>query len=510
MEDQKQSHWAKIIDGSTLHISNAKSGANGYFCPGCNSVMIANKCRKRSSFYRHHPKDVEKHKKCTFSNEEYRRKLAKEILQIIKQIKVRPVYIPIPEEHGGGYAKIRKSQIISADSVLIGRFLYENENGEIDIDHTFDPAKTLLLRTDAILLDHFDNPILFVIFKSKEKITESIKSNIISLAINTVEVTIPENFNAEQIEKIFYDSKYTKWIYNDEQRTTKYNPNSERSGASNGDDVDVEGAIPEFEETYNCTAVAIKNVIRRIRKFMGSAEFQEGERTVGNEIARIGEDTERLEAEYQRRIDDARSSIDDIKGGIGDALRGEAEALGVESARARGEAEERNGGYLKSEIDQEDAAITDLESKLTSLVEEEASWGEWFQSKEKQIERIITRIQERKKRLRTASNESTPEVEQEINDTEREIKRIEKFRDWLSGEEYEFEKEERKVKATFGDSKSKLDKSQQDFENLQRRTKEADTETQRVQEAIRRINFLKPKLSKIKDDLLDRRLNRSK
>ena len=73
-------------------ISDVKSGKHGYRCLQCGGELVAKKHKDRLDHFAHDPKDVSRLGKCTYSDETYRHKIAKEILQRIKQIKVPALY----------------------------------------------------------------------------------------------------------------------------------------------------------------------------------------------------------------------------------------------------------------------------------------------------------------------------------------------------------------------------------------------------------------------------------
>lgn len=92
--NEENNVYANNVKGKVIHISEACSGRKGYFCLGCERELqaIISKIENRISYVRHDLKAVKNQKKCTYSDETYRHKLAKEILQRIKKIKVPVVY----------------------------------------------------------------------------------------------------------------------------------------------------------------------------------------------------------------------------------------------------------------------------------------------------------------------------------------------------------------------------------------------------------------------------------
>lgn len=70
--------WAKDIKGDVIHISAAKSGAQGYYCLGCDKEMQAVKKKNinHKSYFRHHVVDVDTSTiECVKASREYREKI---------------------------------------------------------------------------------------------------------------------------------------------------------------------------------------------------------------------------------------------------------------------------------------------------------------------------------------------------------------------------------------------------------------------------------------------------
>ncbi len=78
--------YASNVEDKIIHISEARSGKKGYFCLGCSREMqaVKSKIENYRSYFRHDPKGVEPNRKCTYSDETHRHKLAKDILQQIE------------------------------------------------------------------------------------------------------------------------------------------------------------------------------------------------------------------------------------------------------------------------------------------------------------------------------------------------------------------------------------------------------------------------------------------
>ena len=113
-----------------IFVKNATNGRELYSCMGCNREVIL---VKRESFwhFRHYVEKDSVVAKCTYRDETYRHKIAKDILQIHKQIKVPTLYKFPPDLHEG-YPKILKSSDkILAHSVENEVYFYETNEGEL-------------------------------------------------------------------------------------------------------------------------------------------------------------------------------------------------------------------------------------------------------------------------------------------------------------------------------------------------------------------------------------------
>jgi hypothetical protein len=109
--------YAKDGDDRGISIQDATRG-RGYYCIGCNSEMVACIGEVQTPYFRHLA-FVGAARECTWSDETYRHKVAKDILQITKSIVVPPVKIPVPKEYGGGTTTIQDSRTVQAHKVLI-------------------------------------------------------------------------------------------------------------------------------------------------------------------------------------------------------------------------------------------------------------------------------------------------------------------------------------------------------------------------------------------------------
>jgi hypothetical protein len=290
---QQQHSWAQDEKGEYVHISKASSGKNGYFCIGCKREMIAVVNFKDPSHKKYFRHDVvsEPNKKCTYSDETTRHKIAKDILQQLKEIKVPAVYVFPPVETAGKPNLIKKERIIKAYSVLIERCFYEDDNGQIKSSNKAEAKEkgiNYLIRPDVTFLNSDGVPILFIELVAKHKVTDEKKIKIKRLGIDTIQVRLPED-SQEEIERTFKVIERTKWIYNYEQESTQYIPipTADRETVSFVDEV--QGKL--LEETFSCRAAEIRNLLFAINKCLESELYRTIEYNFRQEISRIENDS---------------------------------------------------------------------------------------------------------------------------------------------------------------------------------------------------------------------------
>ncbi len=194
-KNEIQNVYALNVKGEDIHISDAHSGRQGYFCRGCLREMQAVKPAKINyvHYFRHDAKAVAGQPKCTNSDETYRHKIGKEILQRIKRLKVPDVYKYPPRGHAGLPNLLVKSQFIEAHYVQNELTFYENEFSEIcfgnDKNVSID-ERYLTVRPDLTFFNHKDEPILFIEIIATHGIKPDKLAKLKRLGIDTVQVII--------------------------------------------------------------------------------------------------------------------------------------------------------------------------------------------------------------------------------------------------------------------------------------------------------------------------------
>ena len=412
-EEKEQNVFAKKVDDGVIHISDAESGRKGYFCLGCGGIMQAKKGKIKIHHFSHEPKDVTRIGKCTYSDETYRHKLAKEILQRIKQIKVPAIYKFPPKDFAGVANRIKDSETIYASKVGIELCFYESEDGTIKYTNsgnwTEDDKKFLIIKPDVTFFDSENKPILFIEIVATHKVNDEKSSKIRKLGINTVEVTIPKD-SAAEIEDTFYKTERTKWIYNNEEAKSEYIriPIGDAEGVSPIDELQRE----LFEESFRCRASQIRNFIRTIGKCLGSESYTKTEQKLKEEIQR----TERNTNENRERL-----------GGIHDELQREIDRqFEPESDRIRKDRDRVEREYT-SQREEIERKYTDLEGrykrKKQEIINEESRIRELHDGFEPTDRAEVERIESHLEKLgigRKSLNERIREIRCEEVELEQE------------------------------------------------------------------------------------------
>ncbi|MCB9041693.1 MAG: hypothetical protein H6557_34190 [Lewinellaceae bacterium] len=462
------------------HISKVESGRKGYYCMGCDAEVEARKGDIRSHYFAHVPTDVGIERKCTFSDETYRHKLAKEILQRIKQIKVPALYKYPPVGEEGKPYKIRDSWMVKAATVRIERQIYENESGEIcsgqHIDFEKDKGKFLLIQPDAVFFDEKNKPVLLIEIVATHKISPEKLSRIRRLGIDTVQARIPKD-SPEGIEASFYKTERTQWIYNHEQETTTYVRVPEG---------DPEGVLPtdgfqrklfEAAESFECRRSQINNLIRGIGKCLESEPYRKSKASLGRELQRVKGNTERSRVwwqELQRRYEKEME----------ESFRLEEEALGrgeAELERAESRFQEYCKGletryYQKRELLGEEerrfepacqAEIERIEGDLEAL----GADGAGFEERMEEIRREEGLLEQRFRREEGKINELTRRAQAAFDDLERRRKEPSTSIGALEdGIRRAFDEARRRVESQY---RAEEESIPGEFEALRRRTVEA-------------------------------------
>lgn len=398
-KSEYQNDWAKDIKDEPIHINSANSGANGYYCLGCDKEMQAVKFKNQSyqSYFRHHAKNIDKEKtECVIASKIFRERLAAFILNRVKFIKAPPVYKYPPLKEEGLPMFLKDRETIIANSVVSELTFYEDEQG--NILHGKNPKvedRYLLVRPDVTFFDAKNNPILFIEFVITHRLTEEKKVKLSRLGINTVQVIIPK-VPEEEIEKALKSSRKFKWIYNELEANTEYIsvPEGNSEGVPSIDEIQRK----LFEESYSCRAAKINNLVRNINKCIRSESYRRTERLFESELSRIAKNRKRAE-----------------------------QRLGELEEQYREEALSRNRG-IHNEIKEEYA---DLEKRYNNKNLELQQVTEEYYSDQRVRESIQHQISREETFIRNIKKE-TEKFGQKVENDERRIG--EEIRNELSGE----------------------------------------------------------------------------
>lgn len=430
MDNQEliQNVYAKNVEQNIIHISDAKSGRQGYFCLGCDRPMQAVKQSKinRISYFRHDHNASAGEAKCTYKDETYRHKIAKEYLINFKKVKVPSLYKYPPKGSEGIANLIFKEKYIEASFVMPELSFYEDENGEIHFEKNLPRSENnfLLLKPDITFFDANAKPILLIELIATHKLTEEKKLSLKRLGIDTIQITIPKD-SPESIEQVFEKTNRTKWIYNYEQENTDYIPISipDSEGVSSID----ENQRKLFEESFKCRVSQIGNLIRSINRCLASEQFGTIAGDFESEISRVTrnteterDDLEKVRREYPTRIEELR---DRIRTKIN--TRYQVDIDRIHSERARLDAEEQQlQEFIVKEEEEFTAGIEEHRNRVKESISGES--GNDRKERERRYTDLEKRYLARRTELigqRTRIQDSKGELRDEISKIERDYKR---------------------------------------------------------------------------------------
>ncbi|GGZ88246.1 hypothetical protein [Algibacter mikhailovii] len=290
-EAEANNDWAQDKAKNHLYIDDAISGRKGYYCIGCDKEMeavIKKKNPNHRSYFRHVPVVKSNGEApCTFSNQEYRETLAKDILQRIKEIKV-PSVIKYPLNESDGPPKLlKRAEYINATKVSSNVIFYEDVDGSIKYgNYQKLDCNEPLLKPDVTFFNEIGFPVLLIEFVTKHKLDKEKNIILRKLQFDTVSIIIPK-VSPQGIEDNFSSTKRIKWQYNGLEAKTTYRhiPSGSYRGVSEVDEL--QRRI--YRESYNCRKARINNVIRRIGKCVQSEQFGKSEEYLNSEVTGLEE-----------------------------------------------------------------------------------------------------------------------------------------------------------------------------------------------------------------------------
>ena len=390
--------YAKNLEGVEIHISEAESGANGYYCLGCDQELqaVMQTKQNRISYFRHAPTDVMFERKCTYSNETHRHQLAKRILLQNKFIKVPPVYKFPPNKGEGLTYVLQESQIVEAHTVKVETTFYEDSDGNIkwgpnaEVDDKF-----LLVKPDIAFLNAQGEPILFIELVATHALDAEKSAKLKRLGINTIQVKLPRD-SPESIERSLRTTEHSKWIYNHVESNTEYIQISEAGGETISSIDDIQRKL--FEESFKCRQAQVRNLIRTITKCLESQQYRDIERSFGLEISRVEANTK----DTGSRLDDIR---EEHRERASKGFEAQIEDLSRQDERLTAQERDFERSYKdleerykrkKSELELEERQIAeeegDVDLELSGKVEDESLNGGSIERRRRENQRLAEEL----------------------------------------------------------------------------------------------------------------------
>lgn len=302
--DHIKNVYAQDKEGNMVFVLDAISGRMGYFCPGCGIEQEAVKQTKRKkdggirkSYFRHRLKKSKGNKKCVYSDETYRHKVAKEIIQRLMRIKVPSLYVTNPNNPRES-AKLKDSWFIDADRIMIERNVYRDDEGTIRLGNGYG-----YINPDVIFLSKNGYPILFVELVATHEVDAEKLSKIKHIGIDTISVRIPKE-SPEDIERVFSTVSNTIWIYNNERENTNY-WNLLKSYDCPIQRIDgFEKQVAIYGKSFSCREAEIKLFIGRLREYLDRGQHRERIQRIREEKERISEHIKMVQDSITREVEE--------------------------------------------------------------------------------------------------------------------------------------------------------------------------------------------------------------
>jgi len=470
--------WANDVKDNPIHISQAESGLKGYYCMGCTKPMQAVKMKnpKHQSYFRHHIKDLDTNKiECVHASKEYREKLAYNYFMRVKQIKVPAVYKFPPQGEQGNAMLLDDATTIIAYRVAKELTFYENEEGEIKWGKNPEiEERYLLIRPDAVFFDENDKPILFLEFVVTHKPDVEKLIKLKRLGINTVQIIVPKLPEFE-LEKSISSVSKVKWTYSEIESNTDYirSTNGHPAGVPHID----EEQRKLFEESFKCRSAQIGNLIRSIKRCLGSQSYHRAEHLFEREISRI----ENATREHRARLDEIQARIkSEVNAELGDRIL----AIGQQREKFQSNKADLETRYLtkREKLTREQENLDREVQFRYGIRESESSIRDRFRTAEERLgndfERELSTIGRAIKREISAFNNYKRSEERIRNDIEKDAAFERDFGKAKRGIVKEFKKQEDRERQEFDRTAEILqaeidslnDTAENDDESLRRRS----------------------------------------
>ena len=371
--------YAKNNFGVNVFIEDATSGKKGYFCLGCDQEMVAAKSKLGyKSYFRHYNENLPIEKRCTYSSETYRHKLAKEILFIQKQLKVPRLLKYHPTDPNAPAIIIRQAENIIASSVSLEMPFFENEQGEIEWSKEASFHKEhLLIQPDVAFFDQNGKPILLIEIVATHKIDDAKKAKIRRLGINTVFLTVPTD-SLQAIEESLQNSQRVKWVFHNEEAESDYLQLSKSSPETI--------SHPDAEqrkllgETLSCREAEIRRLISAINLCLQSEQYRNTRAFLDSEFTRLKKFTEQQKTELQQFGEKYR--------------RGIAERYSAEEAEL-------------------DKSFREVSEKLKQVGEAEADLESRYYKKDAELTTDVSTVEQQIRDIRSSTDSTEAGIERE-------------------------------------------------------------------------------------------------
>ena len=353
---------AKTTNGDVIFIDQAQSGQNGYYCRSCGFDLVAKiGTGKYVAHFAHAVRNAQQKAQCTFADESYRHKLAKTILQRIKQVKVPDVLVYPPAEVTGFVKRIRLAEIIRAHQVENELTLRVTADGTLQVGRfseiELDESGDFHIRPDVTFLDENLRPILLIELVATNRPDAEKLARLNLIGIDTIRIDLPRH-SVDAIEHSFHTTQNTRWLYNHEQARAIYATIPDSAGQR----------VPEFDavqeqsvqEDIRCRTSRLRNLIRGIKGYLGSESNRQTTAAIDAAIRRVIAEQTVVE---QR----ARERTESIKQSIRGFFRDQVEEITREEARLS--QEEAAVDAAEAELGNEEAAIEEKYSRETDRID---------------------------------------------------------------------------------------------------------------------------------------------
>lgn len=288
--------------GNEIHIRDAPSGAKGYYCRSCGAEMAAHQKRRRNeAHFQHRPRFAGEVFDCLWSNESYRHKTAKRLIQQSGQLKLPALHALRPDDYEGPVPRILEAEVFFAHEALVERCVFEDSQGRPRFAHALeydeDPSdKVLLVRPDLVFRNADGHPVLFVEICVTHTPDDRKLARLMRLQVPTVEIQIPGcNSEKELAHFLTHNTSHSRWLYHPKQYVYQPDLDNPLSTGRRG-----RGTVSNKRrlfglESLKCRIIRVEDALRGVRKFLAGVEHTERRTAATARLAELGAEETRLE-----------------------------------------------------------------------------------------------------------------------------------------------------------------------------------------------------------------------